>query len=171
MLQLYTKKASILFEIQMSVASPEHPLFVARVFQGGPFCKPVSTTSMVALEMSWSPQNQVDGDTDIRLSKMKGASFMGLDIPAFTEYLRSKVSSFKGFRSREKERGRSTEDIGSRQQRRLKASLLQDFETALGKVCPQDLGQAFERLQSSQAFNTKFLTDMYYRFAQDDKRT
>ncbi len=71
MLQLYTKKASILFEIQMNVASPEHPLFVARDFQGGPFCKPVSATSMGTLEMAWLPQNQVDGDTDIRLSKMK----------------------------------------------------------------------------------------------------
>jgi hypothetical protein len=36
----------------------------------------------------------------------------------------------------------------------LKTSLRQDFETDLGKVCPQDLGQAFELLQSSQAFKT-----------------
>jgi hypothetical protein len=63
------------------------------------------------------------------------------------------------------------EGIGSRQQRRLKASLLQDFETALGKVCPQDLGQAFELLQSSQDFKTRFLPDMHDRFAQDDKTT
>jgi hypothetical protein len=54
---------------------------------------------------------------------------MGLDIPALTEYFRSKVPSFQGFRSREKERGRSHEDIGLRQKRRLKESLLEDFET------------------------------------------
>ena len=66
---------------------------------------------------------------------------------------------------------KAIEGIGSRQQRRLQASLLQDFETALGKVCPQDLGQAFELLQSSQAFKTRFLPDMHYRFAQDDKTT
>jgi hypothetical protein len=66
---------------------------------------------------------------------------------------------------------KGVEDIGSRQQRRWKSSLLEDFETALGKVCPQDLGQAFELLQSSQAFKTRFLPDMHYRFAQDDKST
>jgi hypothetical protein len=66
---------------------------------------------------------------------------------------------------------KGVEDIGSRHQRRLKTSLFEDFETAFGKVCPQDLGQTFELLQSSQAFKTRFLPEMHYRFAQDDKIT
>ena len=74
---------------------------------------------------------------------------MGLDIPGFTNYLAGLVPSFQGARLREKERGRSKEDIGLRQKRRLKASLLQDFESALGKACPEDWDRAFELLQSS----------------------
>ena len=96
---------------------------------------------------------------------------MGLDVPALTEYFWSKVPSFQGVRSREKERGPSKEDIGLRQKRRLKASLLEDFEAALGKACPDDLGRAFELLQSSQTFQTRFLPDMHHCFAQDDKST
>jgi hypothetical protein len=53
----------------------------------------------------------------------------------------------------------------------LKASLFEDFEAALGKTCPDDLCRPFELLQSSQAFQTRFLPDMHYRFAQDDKST
>ena len=112
---VHKARVTILFDIQMSVTSLEQPLFVARDFQGGLFCKRLSATSMGALEKAWLSQNQVDGDPAISLSKMKGASFMGLDIPALTEYFRSKVPSFQGFRSREKERGRSQHDIGSRQ--------------------------------------------------------
>ena len=59
---------------------------------------------------------------------------MGIDIPAFTNYLAGLVPSFQGARLREKERGRSKEDIGLRQKRRLKACLLEDFETTLGKA-------------------------------------
>ncbi len=53
----------------------------------------------------------------------------------------------------------------------MKASQLQDFEGVLGKSCPEDFGRAFELLQSSQTFTTRFLPDMHYRFAQDNKIT
>jgi hypothetical protein len=162
---------TILFEIQMSVANLEQPLFVARDFHEGLFCKRLSATSAGALEKAWLSQHRIDSDPEISLSNMKGASFMGLDIPGFTNYLAGLVPSFQGARLREKERGRSKEDIGLRQKRRLNASLLEDFKAALGKACPDDLGRAFELLQSSQAFQTRFLPDMHYRFAQDDKST
>ena len=161
----------IMFEITMSVTTAEVPRFVARDFEGGVFCKSITSTSMGALEQAWLSQNLAEHDTQITLGNMKGARFMGLDVPALTEYFRSKVPSFQGVRSREKERGPSKEDIGLRQKRRLRASLLEDFEAALGKTCPQDLGRAFELLQSSQAFQTRFLPDMHYRFAQDDTST
>jgi hypothetical protein len=41
----------------------------------------------------------------------------------------------------------------------------------LGKVFPDDLAEAFELLQSSQAFKTRFLPAIHYRFAQDDTNT
>jgi len=168
---VHKERVTILFEIQMSVANLEQSLFVSRDFHGGLFCKRLSATSAGALEKAWLSQNRIDGDPEISLSNMKGASFMGLDIPGFTNYLAGLVPSFQGARLREKERGRSKEDIGLRQKRRLKASLLEDFEAVLGKACPDDLGRAFELLQSSQAFQTRFLPDMHYRFAQDDKST
>jgi len=168
---VHKERVTILFEIQMSVANLEQPLFVARDFHEGLFCKRLSATSAGALEKAWLSQNRIDGDPEISLSNMKGASFMGLDIPGFTNYLAGLVPSFQGARLREKERGRSKEDIGLRQKRRLKASLLEDFEAALGKACPEDWDRAFELLQSSQSFQSRFLPHMHYRFAQDDKST
>ena len=161
----------IMFEITMSVSTAEVPRFVARDFEGGVFCKSIASTSMGALEQAWLSQNLAKHDTQISLANMKGGRFMGLDIPALTEYFRSKVPSFQAFRMREKERGSSKEDIGLRQKRRLKASLFEDFEAALGKTCPDGLGRAFELLQSSQAFKTRFLPDIHYRFEKDDKTT
>jgi hypothetical protein len=160
-----------MFEITMSVTTAEVPRFVARDFEGGVFCKSIASTSMGALEQAWLSQNLAKHDTQISLANMKGGRFMGLDIPALTEYFRSKVPSFQAFRMREKERGSSKEDIGLRQKRRLKASLFEDFEAALGKTCPDGLGRAFELLQSSQAFKTRFLPDIHYRFEKDDKTT
>ena len=168
---VHKERVTILFEIQMSVANLEQPLFVARDFHEGLFCKRLSATSAGALEKAWLSQNRMDGDPEISLSNMKGASFMGLDIPGFTNYLAGLVPSFQGARFREKERGRSKEDIGPRQKRRLQACLLEDFESTLGKVFPDDLAEAFELLQSSQAFKTRFLPAIHYRFAQDDTNT
>jgi hypothetical protein len=53
-------------------------------------------------------------------------------------------------------------------QRRLKASLLQDFEDTLDKSCPEDFGRAFELLQFTQS-----LVDMYKEVVskQDKKQT
>jgi hypothetical protein len=131
---------TILFEIQMSVANLEQPLFVARDFHEGLFCKRLSATSVGALEKAWLSQNRIDGDPEISLSNMKGASFMGLDIPGFTNYLAGLVPSFQGARLREKERGRCKEHIGPRQKRRLGLRKhLGDFESTLGKVFPDDL--------------------------------
>jgi hypothetical protein len=119
----------------------------------------------------WLTQN---GQTGLTLADMEGKKFVGIDNPGVAEYFCSNTSGFEDFRRNMRTWGtgdKGFEDIASRQQRRFKASLLQDVETALGKVCPQDLRQVFELLQSSQDFKTRFLSDMNYRFAQDDKTT
>lgn len=164
-------KVTVIFEIKLNAKTPETPVFSVRDYDEGVFAREFTAHSFSQLAMLWLTQN---GQTGVTLAALNGKKFVGLDNPGVAEYFCSITSGFEGFRRNMRTRGagdKGVEDIGSRQQRRLQASLLQDFETALGKVCPQDLGQAFELLQSSQAFKTRFLPDMHYRFAQDDKTT
>ena len=70
---VHKERVTILFEIQMSVANLEQPLFVARDFHEGLFCKRLSATSAGALEKAWLSQNRIDGDPEISLSNMKGS--------------------------------------------------------------------------------------------------
>ena len=142
-----------------------------RDYDEGVFAREFTAHSFSPLAMLWLIQN---GQTGVTLTFLNGKKIVELDNPGVAEYFCSITSGFQGFRRNMRTRGagdNGVEDIGSRHQRRLKTSLLEDFETALGKVCPQDLGQAFELLQSSQAFKTRFLPEMHYRFAQDDKIT
>ncbi len=136
----------ILFSIQMSTTTPDSPLFVTCDFETGVFGKRVSSSSMGGLEKAWLSQNQVLNDAQISKAYINGARFMGLDIPTFTNFLAGLVPSFQGARLREKERGRSKQDIGSRQKKRVQACLVEDFETTLGKAFPDDLAEAFELL-------------------------
>ena len=164
-------KVTLIFTIKFNSKTAETPVFAVRDYDAGVFAKEFTAQSFSELALKWLTQN---GQTGLTLSGLNGKKFVGLDNPGVAEYFCSITSGFEGCRRNMRTRGagdKTVEDIGSRQQRRWKASLFQDFETALGKVCPEDLAQAFELLQSSQSFKTKFLPAIHYRFAQDDKST
>jgi hypothetical protein len=66
-------------------------------------------------------------------------------------------------------RGKDLEDVGDRQMRRMKHNLVQDFEAALSKTCPDDVEEGFRLLQDSQRFQSRFERGLMYRFEQHDK--
>jgi hypothetical protein len=139
------KKITVIFQIKLNAKTPETPVFSVRDYDEGVFAREFTAPSFSELSRLWLTQN---GQTGLTLADMQGKTIVGLDNPGVAEYFCSITSGFQGFRRNIRTRGagdKGVEDIGSRHQRRLKTSLLEDFETALGKVCPQDLGQARER--------------------------
>jgi hypothetical protein len=67
----------IMFEITMSVTTAEVPRFVARDFEGGVFCKSITSTSMGAPEQAWLSQNLAEHDTQITLGNIERSKIHG----------------------------------------------------------------------------------------------